>query len=92
MADWPDLDALKRILDVKQNDFDTDLEGVLDAAIEQVQTDVGEEVEPTESLARAALLLAVRIARAPAEPIRQAALDPDYQRLLKGHRVSFGVG
>jgi hypothetical protein len=100
MAAWPDLDALKRTLDVDTTDFDTDLQSVLDAAISQVKTDVGDwdadNDVPDDALARAALLLAVRIAKAPAESseaVTWAAQrqDVNYQRLLKGHRRTFGV-
>jgi hypothetical protein len=49
---------------------------------------------PDESLARAAHLLAVRIAKAPAEalPVAEARGDPAYGRLLKGHRRRFAIG
>ena len=79
MAEWPDLDTLKRALDVDNDAFDTELEGVLASAIEQVKTDVAgsvdsfddEDADPvytvTDSLAEAARLLAVRLSRAPGE-------------------------
>jgi hypothetical protein len=99
MADWPTLAALKQTLDVTSDDWDSahHLEGVRQSAIAQVKLDVGDWNEaidvPDDSLARAAHLLAVRIARAPSQerPI-EARTDPDYQRLLKGHRRRFPIG
>ena len=108
MADWPDLEALKLTLNVKDDDFDETLESVLASAIEQVKIDVAgtaaafddEDSYPvyvvTDSLEAAARLLAVRIAKAPAESSEAVAWaahrsDINYQRLLKGHRRSFGI-
>jgi nitrous oxide reductase len=106
MADWPDLDTLKLILDVSQDDFDAHLTGVLDAAIEQVKIDVAgsaasfdavdSDYTITDSLAAAAKLLAVRVAKAPAESSEAVTWaahrqDVNYQRLLKGQRGSFGI-
>lgn len=95
MADWPDLDSLKRALDVSSEDFDVELGGVLASAISQVKLDVGDwdedDDEPDESLAEAARLLAVRMAKAPGETPRDSARDADYERHLQGHRRSFGV-
>lgn len=100
MAAWPTLAALKQTLDVTNDDWDSEqhLEGIRQAAVEQVKLDVGDwddiADEPDASLSRAAHLLAVRIAKAPAEaPIAaEAAGDPAYQRLLKGHRRRFAIG
>ena len=102
-AAWPTLEALKQSLDVGDTtDWDDEqhLEGVRQAAIEQVKLDVGDWDDvadsPDFSLARAAMLLAVRIAKAPAEGVPVAAVvagsDPAYQRLLKGHRRRFAIG
>lgn len=103
MADWPELPELKQKLDINSTDWDEHLERILAGAIEQVQIDVGEDVdEPTSSLAAAALLLAVDIGSTEGEGMSQvrdiavAALNsssrlPKYQRLLKGHRMRFGV-
>ena len=95
MADWPDLDSLKRALDVSSEDFDVELGGVLESAISQVKADVGDwdedDDEPDESLSEAARLLAVRMAKAPGETLRDSARDADYERHLLGHRRSFGV-
>lgn len=93
MADWPELAELKQKLDITSTDWDDHLDRLLAAAIEQVQHDVGEDVdEPTESLSHAALVLAVSIGSTEGEPdVTAAARLPKYQRLLKGHRVRFGV-
>lgn len=103
MADWPELDELKQKLDIELSVWDEHLERILEAAIEQVQIDVGEDVDkPTSSLAAAALVLAVDIGSTEGEgsvqvrDIAVAALSassrlPKYQRLLKGHRMRFGV-
>lgn len=107
---WPELDELKAQLGIKGElsaDRELTLTRALAAAIEQVQqdttpADAEEPTEPTASLAAAALLLAVRVTKAPDSPfgvaavfdagaIRKVANDPDYKRLLKGHRSNFGV-
>lgn len=60
------------------------------------------EISVTDSLAAAALLLAVTITKAPDAPFGVASTfdtggiyvarhNPNYQKLLKGHRVRFGV-
>lgn len=103
MADWPDIDALKAALGVTTDARDDALQLALDAATEQVVVDVGGEVEdPSASLAQAALLLAVTVMKAPDAPFGVAAVfdagglyvarsNPNYVRLLKGQRVSFGL-
>lgn len=103
MAAWPTLEDLKRTLDVTTDDWDGEahLPAVLAAAISQVKLDVGDwddaSDEPDDSLSRAAHLLAVRIAKAPAESSDSVEWgsrrqDMSYQRLLKGHRRRFGIG
>lgn len=103
MADWPDLARLKRELGVTQVLTDADLTQVIEAAIEQVIIDVGEDVEsPSASLAEAAVLLAVIINGGPDAPhgvatvfdtggIYVASQHPGYKRLLKGAAVGFGI-
>jgi hypothetical protein len=60
------------------------------------------EIGVTDSLAAAALLLAVSVTKAPDAPFGVASTfdtggiyvarhNPNYNRLLKGHRVRFGV-
>jgi hypothetical protein len=100
MATWPTLAALKQTLDVTSDDWDGEhhLEGIRQAAIAQVKLDVGDWDEasdvPDSSLARAAHLLAVRIAKAPADAPLSLTLfreDVAYQRLLNGHRRRFAI-
>jgi hypothetical protein len=103
MAAWPLVAELKQKLDITSTDWDDHLSRILASAIEQVQIDIGEDVdEPTSSLAAAALILAVDIGSTEGEGVAQsrdvavAALNassrlPKYQRLLKGHRVRFGL-
>jgi hypothetical protein len=70
--------------------FDTELE------------ESGTELEVTSSLSQAALLLAVMVSKAPDAPygiaavfdtggLTVAAQHPTYNRLLTGHRRSFGI-
>jgi len=95
-GEWPEVDELKKLLDVSEDDFDHQLDRNLDAAIEQVKKDVGDwdeaTDEPDASLAQAALLLAIRIAKAPSVAPATLVHDVDYGRLLKGHRRRFSVG
>lgn len=99
-GEWPEVDELKKLLDVSEDDFDHQLDRNLDAAIEQVKKDVGDwdeaTDEPDASLAQAALLLAIRIAKAPSTGTAINAFerhqDIGYERLLKGHRRRFSVG
>ena len=95
-GEWPEVDELKKLLDVTEPDFDHQLDRNLDAAIEQVKKDVGDwdeaTDEPDASLAQAALLLAIRIAKAPSTAPTILTHDVDYGRLLKGHRRRFSVG
>ena len=94
-GEWPTVDELKKSLDQPNDDFDPQLDRHLDAAIEQVKLDVGDwddvTDDPDASLAQAALLLAIRIAGAPAQAPRLLSRDVDYERLLKGHRRRFGI-
>jgi len=97
-AAWPDLEALKASLDVTGDEWDDapHLPTVLAAAIAQVKNDVGDWDDladaPDDSLSRAAMLLATRIARAPSEAPATLTTDRDYGRLLKGHRRRFSIG
>ena len=100
---WPTLEALKQTLDVTTDDWDSEhhLQGVLDAAIENVKLDVGDWDDETDvvdaKLSRAAMLLAVRIAKAPAEAAENTTWanrrqDVAYQTLLSGRRRRFAIG
>lgn len=94
MADWPDVDELKQILDVTSADFDPHLEGLMDAGIARVKRDVGswdeDADEPDEQLAKAALRAAVLMQVNGADGSEVGA-DPRYQSLIKGHRREFGI-
>lgn len=100
---WPTLEELKQTLDVTTTDWDGEnhLQGVLDAAIENVKLDVGDWDETSDvadaKLSRAAMLLAVRIAKAPAEASEATVWanrrqDTAYQTLLSGRRRRFAIG
>lgn len=117
MADWPNLAQLKQALNVTTDARDAVLTVALGSAVEQVKLDVwgsvsgfddeleesGTELSVTDSMASAALILAVMVSKAPEAPygiaavfdtggLTVAAQHPTYQRLLFGHRRSFGVG
>jgi hypothetical protein len=95
MADWPDAAELKQVLDVTSDDWDLTLDRVVAAAVERVKSDVGSWVEatdiPDENLAGAALRMAELMALRP-EAAADSINDPTYNRLIKGHRRTFGVG
>jgi hypothetical protein len=114
MAQWPTIgELLEQIgtttpLEELPSDRQTILNRALAAAIELVKTDTTGDTEeepapePSEALSQAALLLAVRVVKAPDAPFGIAAVfdsgglykatnDPDYRKLLKGSRSNFGV-
>ena len=105
MADWPDADELKRVLNIDSDDWDTTVDRVLAAAINTVKDDVGnwseDDDEPDDMLAQAALRMGELISVRPTTQLesrrgRDMALstlsnDPTYRSLLKGHRRAFGV-
>lgn len=98
MANWPDLEELKQVLDVTSTDWDGEEDGsrltrLLAAAITRVQSEVGswdEYDEPDEMLSQAALRMAELLALRP-ESAASASADPTYRRLLYGHRRTFGI-
>lgn len=102
MAAWPELDELKQVLDVTSTDWDGDdytleptrLTRLLSSAIEKVKLDVGDwdeyTDEPTDNLAQAALRMAELIALKPELAAQVGSDDPTYNRLLFGHRRTFG--
>ena len=96
MADWPDADELKQVLNIDGDDWDTTVDRVRSAAIQQVKQDVGlwDDLvdEPDDSLAQAALRLAEMISERPGIPVKSLRDDPAYRNLLAGHRRSFGIG
>lgn len=100
-VDWPDLDELKRTLDVEGSDWDDQLERQLAAGIALVKQDVGSWDEstdtPNERLAAAALRAAVLLQANAASRERfqtQASsfleTDEVYAAYIKGHRRTFG--
>lgn len=100
MADWPDLDELKQLLDITSEDWDGDDEGtrltrVLASAIDRVKEDVGnwdeDDDEPTDRLVQAALRMAELVATRPGIPVDSLGKDPTYRAMLKGSRRVFGV-
>jgi len=114
---WPTIEELKAELGITQTELPATrvviLTRSLNAAIDQVLVDcygAGGPPEadpliafiPSASQEAAALLLAVKVTKAPSAPfgvaavfdaggIYVAARDPQYKRLLKGQRQSFGV-
>jgi len=104
MAEWPDAEELKQVLDITSTDWDDTIDRVLAAAIARVKLDVGDwdeyEDEPDESEAQAALRMAELISARPETFVTVAAgristsdlgVDPTYQALLKGHRRKFSI-
>jgi hypothetical protein len=99
MAAWPELDELKQVLDVTSSDWDGDYDAtrltrLLAAAIEKVKEDVGgwdDYVDlPDDNLAQAALRMAELLALKPEISAQLGTNDPTYQRLIYGHRRTFG--
>lgn len=104
MAEWPDADELKQVLDITSEDWDETLDRVLAAAIAKVKLDVGcwddYEDEPDDSLAQAALRMAELMALRPTAAsggafdrgsVASLAHDPTYLQLLSGHRRKFSI-
>lgn len=95
MADWPDADELKQVLnlDPEGDNWATTVDRILAAAIYRVKQDVGEwddvTDEPDDSLAQAALRMGELIAERPSE--EAGTRDPTYWRLLMGHRKRFAL-
>jgi hypothetical protein len=103
MADWPELVELKQLLDITSEDWDGDsddtrLTRVLASAIDRIKAEVAGSVdyfdeiilEPSDSVAHAALRLAELIATRP-DSVPTGLGDPTILRLLKGSRRSFGI-
>jgi len=94
MADWPDADELKQVLDITSDDWDVTLYRVLDAAIAKVKADRGWDPDtdvPDDNMAQAALRMAELMALRP-EAAADTIKDPTYDRLMTGRRRVFGVG
>jgi hypothetical protein len=103
MAEWPELEELKQLLDITSEDWDGDdddtrLTRVLASAIDRIKAEVAGSVEyfdeiitePSDSVAQAALRMAEIIATRP-DAVQGRLGDPTVLRLLKGSRRSFGV-
>ena len=115
---WPTIAELRSELGISQttslpSEREVILARALAAAIEQVLIDCygsagppilepPVEFVPSASQEAAALLLAVKVTKAPSAPFGVAAVfdagglyvaanDPQYRRLLKGQRLAFGV-
>jgi hypothetical protein len=95
VAEWPDTDELTQLLNLSNGDEDwsVTLDRALAAAIDRVKLEVGdwdEDVdEPDDALAGAALRMAELIMIRP--EASDLSRDPTYQRLMYGHRRTFGV-
>jgi hypothetical protein len=96
MADWPDSDDLKQVLDLNDDpdNWSDFVDRVIAAAINRVKLDVGEwdefTDEPDEALSQAALRMGELIAERPAAALGGTD-DPTYWRLMYGHRRRFAL-
>ena len=95
MAEWPDADELKQVLDITSEDWDDTVDRVLAAAIQTVREDVGiadddYEWEPDDKVAAAALRLGELMSLRP-DAAAENRQDPTYLNYLKGRRRRFGI-
>jgi hypothetical protein len=100
MAEWPQLDELKQVLDVTSDDWDGDYDGtrltrLLASAIEHVKRRVGSWDEytdvPDDNLAAAALR-AAQLMAPPQNRLPEAIdRDPIFNAHLYGQRRRFGL-
>lgn len=93
MADWPDEDELKQVLDITSDEWDTTVTRVLAAAIATVKSEVGhweDDEEPDERLAQAALRMAELMSIRPLADVTTLRRDPTYRTLMTSHRRVFG--
>lgn len=94
MAEWPGTEELSQLLNLsnEENWGDT-LDRALASAIDRVKLEVGNwdeyEDEPDDALAQAALRMGELIMIRP--EASDLSRDPTYQRLMYGHRRTFGV-
>jgi hypothetical protein len=99
MAEWPELDELKQVLDITSEEWDGDdddtrVTRLLASAIAQTKMDIGnwdEDDDPTDAQAQGALRLAELLAQRPGIPVTSLTQDATYKACLKGSRRSFGV-
>ncbi len=97
MADWPEVDELAAVLNFEGSQpilEETTLPRVLQSAIDTVKEDVGawgDDQEPTDRQAQAALRMAELIATRPDITVTlEDRRDPTYRKLLVGSRERFG--
>lgn len=94
VCDWPTLEELKQVLDVTSDDWDLTAERVLESAIAETKLRVGNwdefTDEPDCALSQHALRLAELISLRP-EAAANTITDPTLERLMRGHRRTFGV-
>lgn len=100
MAEWPDEDELKRVLNYEATgEPEDDILGtvtiprVLASAIARVQAEVGnwaEDQEPTDNQSAAALRMALLLAQNLEATPTSLSHDPIYAALLYGSRYRFG--
>lgn len=97
--DWPDTAELKQVLDVTSGDWDDMLDRIRLAAIDKVKLDTYGTVAaydaakpegPDSNESQAALRMAELLSLKP-EAAVGVVTDPTYNRLLYGHRRSFGI-
>ena len=95
MADWPDAEEVKQVLDITSEDWDDTIDRVLATAIAQVKIDVGcwdeYEDEPTDKMAQAALRMGELIGLRPDAVAGVNRRDPTYLQLLSGERRKFSI-
>lgn len=96
-GEWPTVDELRRVLNVENDGADgweTTLQRVLNAAIEQVKSDVGDWDEitdlPDDNHAQAALRMAELMSLRP-EGAAVVLNDPTYMRLMRGRHRRFAI-
>ena len=93
MAQWPDAEELKQVLDITSSDWDDTIDRVVAAAQRQVLEDIGKaydyEYEPDDKVAAAALRMGEHMGLRPDATPGQFRDDPTYLRYLKGRRRVF---
>lgn len=93
-VEWPTRAELKQRLDITSDDWDSQLDRLLAAAITATKHRMGDWVEPydrpSEQVSQSALELAVEMAQSGAEAI--SAVASKSRALLYGQRRRFGIG
>lgn len=96
MATWPEVEELKRVLDVDPEStvWEDTLDRILASAIARVKSEVGnwdEYQEPTDAQSQAALRMAELLALRPDAAPASVSRDSVYVALLYGSRRRFGL-